>query len=617
MRNTKTQAKFNNKRTKQNGGITLIALVITIIVLLILAAVSIATLTGENGIITRAMEARDKTEEAAAREEAELADLEDYMNGIVVSENGYNEEFGVNEPNLKSGMIPVYYDDENGVWRKADETNKGAVKWYDYEAKQWANIVTVADEDADLRNATVGTEIPMKKITTFFVWIPRYAYSITEGYKQGSTEETEVTGHIDVTFLRGNTNTGSDNVKYETDYDESLINAGEVTPKIVHPGFTLGNSQITGIWVAKFEASGINSSEEIVGNATSGSSAVKNTTGAYVRVLPSVPSWRHITIGESEYQSMKMSENTDKYGWTSGVNSHLIKNSEWGAVAYLCYSDYGSIPKTNGSGTYGSANGSSWYYNMYTGAGPKEVKEDGTIDEGRYENFTEETHGYNTENGVLSSTTGNVYGVYDMAGGAWERVATYLDNGNDYLDRYGQSMTQEDGATVKYIENGTLNSQYSSLWERYQVSDEEKNNQIQVDGVDKKLSQTELWAWANKTIEYNRARQKLTKANYDNMAKHKGIGVNEVGIEFSYYAPYSSTSGSYNWFKSVKDTSSSGGVEYGRAWNKDYTLIGYASVPFVVRGGACGNGVGAGVLGTNVTGGSAYHSSGFRPVLAF
>ena len=45
---------------KERNGITLIALVITIIVLLILAAVSIATLTGQNGILTQANNAKDK-----------------------------------------------------------------------------------------------------------------------------------------------------------------------------------------------------------------------------------------------------------------------------------------------------------------------------------------------------------------------------------------------------------------------------------------------------------------------------------------------------------------------------------------------------------------------------
>ena len=58
---------------RESRGITLIALVITIIVLLILAGVAIATLTGENGILTKANEAKIKTEKAGAYEQVEIA----------------------------------------------------------------------------------------------------------------------------------------------------------------------------------------------------------------------------------------------------------------------------------------------------------------------------------------------------------------------------------------------------------------------------------------------------------------------------------------------------------------------------------------------------------------
>ena len=576
--------------------------------LLILAGVTIATLTGENGIITKAQEAKNKTEEAAEKEKNDLAELENYMNGI----EGYSEEFGVNVPNLQEGMIPVYYDDENGVWRKADETNKGTEKWYDYEAKQWANIVTVADENANLRNEPVGTIIPMESITTFFVWIPRYAYSITEGYKQGSTEDIEVTGKIDITFLKGSTNVGSDNVTYETDYDASSINAGEETPKIVHPGFTSGSRQLTGIWVAKFEASGLNGSGEIVGNASSTSSGTASTTGAYVRILPSVPSWRHITIGESEYQSMKMSSNTEKYGWTSSVNSHLIKNSEWGAVAYLCYSDYGSIPKTNGSGSYNSGVG---YYNMYTGAGPAS-----TTSEGRYENFTEETHGYNTENGVLSSTTGNVYGVYDMAGGAWERVAAYLDNGNSNLNNTGNSsnekyFVQDTTQTVtitsgqKTITTYKLKEEYTNYWDKYEVSSTEKAGTITVG--EEILTQDELY---NKIGErYNEVKKNMVDETWNKLANYKGIGANETINEHSFYAPYTDTNNKTQWSWWTDTTTRN----TARTWNNDYMLIGSLSYPFVYRGGSCYHGSGAGVLCWNATNGWSHHDYGFRPVLVF
>ena len=99
--------KLNLNINKQNNrGITLIALVITIIVLLILAGVSISMLTGENGILTQANKAKKATEEAAREENSKLSSIEDYM----VSEAGYNQEKGVDEPRILNGMTPVMFN---------------------------------------------------------------------------------------------------------------------------------------------------------------------------------------------------------------------------------------------------------------------------------------------------------------------------------------------------------------------------------------------------------------------------------------------------------------------------------------------------------------------------
>ena len=65
--------KVKSKILKEKEGITLIALVITIIVLLILAGVSIATLTGDNGILTQATKAKEETEIATDEEQRKLA----------------------------------------------------------------------------------------------------------------------------------------------------------------------------------------------------------------------------------------------------------------------------------------------------------------------------------------------------------------------------------------------------------------------------------------------------------------------------------------------------------------------------------------------------------------
>ena len=604
---------INMKKSKEEG-ITLIALVITIIVLLILAGVTISMLTGENGILTKAQSAKEKTDSAEADENRKLSEYEFYIQNYIISEEGYDEEGKVNKPRLKNGMIPVYY--ENGVWKKADENNTDK-KWYNYEEKRWANIVTVADEDEALRNVEVGTEIPVEKITTFFVWIPRYAYSITSGYKEGNG----ATGSIDVTFLKGNTNKGEDGTEYPTDYGEEKLEKGAKTPKIVHPGFKMGSTELTGIWVAKFEASGEDKNGNAVGNANSEENKEQFTPdeSTYVRILPSKISWRHITIGESEYRSMQMSENTEKYGWTN-VNSHLIKNSEWGAVSYLCYSKYGAIPKTNGAGSIKS---NSHWYNLYTGAGPYTEtnetwygKKDGSDYNGG--EFKEETHGYSTTIGQTASTTGNVYGVYDMAGGAWDRVATYLDNGNGNLNSYGKNKAGD----VLYFENGKLNEEYNLLWDAYQVSDEEKNNAIVVEGESKTLTQGELWNWNKKEEKYQQARYRLTQAIYNNMAKYKGIGVNETSTEFSFYAPYSTVENRWGWFKTVSEAVAAAEIDdtagtAGRTWNNDYVYIGHASCPFVVRGGSFDVGSDAGVLTSYITGGNAYYYNGFRPVLAF
>ena len=65
-------------------------MVITIIVLLILAGVSIAMLTGENGILTQAQKAKTETEQAEKNEMSDLASMEslinEYQNNISISQ---------------------------------------------------------------------------------------------------------------------------------------------------------------------------------------------------------------------------------------------------------------------------------------------------------------------------------------------------------------------------------------------------------------------------------------------------------------------------------------------------------------------------------------------------
>ena len=563
----------NYKLKKQkNKGITLIALVIVIIVLLILAGVTIAALSGDNGILTKAKEAKEKTEQAQKDEEENLQEITDTINGI----EGYNRTKKVNSPKVITGMIPIKWKNNNWIVCSQDDA-----EWYNYDdKKEWANIM-LSDGAYKSGTVAVGQVVAEKDLGSMYVWIPRYAYKIT-GEK-----------NIEVTFLKGNTNEGIDGATYTTDQTTDTSKTA-----IVHPAFNLGGTELNGFWVAKFEASGTNKDGNAVGNASASSGAQQyapdSTTIA--KSLPNKISWRHISIGESEKRSMDIATTSkSSFGLTSGANTHLIKNSEWGAIAYLCYSKCGNAPMTNGTGTWSSDH----YYDLYTGQGPKTESE-----EGNYSYNT--SHNYSTPNGILSSTTRNVTGVYDMAGGAWERVAGYLDNSNGNLEYYGKS----DDGTIQYFQNGKLNSRYASLWDSYEVSEEEKNNKVTLsDGT----VETGLWDGSKTALKYQEARYKLTKYNYDHMENHKGIGVNEVSSTFAFYAP-SGTNGSWNWFTSASNAVS-GSIGYGYAWDGDLILIGYMACPFIGRGGICDYGSYGGVLCSIITDGTSVSYYGFRTTL--
>ena len=118
------------KKFRKNYGITLIALVITVIVLLILAGVTIATLTGDNGILTRASEGKEKTEEAQREELKHLTALEAATNlkDTTHIDNSTGEEktikipagFAVSqikgENSIKDGLVIMDSNENEYVW---------------------------------------------------------------------------------------------------------------------------------------------------------------------------------------------------------------------------------------------------------------------------------------------------------------------------------------------------------------------------------------------------------------------------------------------------------------------------------------------------------------------
>ena len=299
---------------------------------------------------------------------------------------------GANRPVLAEGMIPITYDGTN--WVKADEY--GAYNnWYDYGNQKWANSVMVTSAKRETyMNADVGTTIPENDILAYFVWIPRYKYKLFNAtYKSGTSSQV-----IDVTFENETSTTGTVTCTYASNGRETCQNKANGN-WYTHPSFTMINSQgnkteYKGIWVAKFEVSG-------------------STTAP--RVKPGVSPLINITIANM-YSTGKLFRSTD-YITSNGINqsdSHMMKNIEWGAVAYLKQSNYGlgitDIGKNSGRNITGGGSGTSYKTN------------------------------------TSQSTSGNITGVYDMSGGADEYVM------GNYNKQAGSSGLTVSGIPAEHID---------------------------------------------------------------------------------------------------------------------------------------------------------------------
>ena len=464
------------KQLKNAKGITLIALVITIIVLLILAGVSIAMLTGDNGIITQANKSKVANEKATAKEKVQVevggsrgtdgkldySLLEDNLNNIKdiegvpspitkesfplevtvdgytvkIEENGtvtvegdtttptppttgktdgsYDTTKGVNTPKLDTGMKLVKYDEATKEWVE-DTTN------YEYSYTAQAGRTDTYNEETGEYGTSHWANAEVNG--NYYVWIPRYAYKIDKNTSY-TTQGGGTSYKIDVKFLVGTENKYYDEsgelveAKIATSADEILSTSN--TDYYVHPAFTFGDKELEGLWIGKYETSGSTGTPTIQPNQTSLSS---------------------INVSTMFSTAQKLS--------TANGDAHMLKNTEWGAAAYLAQSQYGR------NGTEISVNQCS---SFITGAGRGiGTGTDNPIWNSKY-SLTKDTikgteQEYNGKIGKLSSTTGNVYGIYDMSGGAYEYVmGMYQDsNGNIHTGYTTSSNSGFNG----YLNDGT------------------------------------------------------------------------------------------------------------------------------------------------------------------
>ena len=394
------------KLEKREKGITLVALIITIIILIILATVTIMTLT-KSRMIDVAIEGAQNYQEAQYQEVENINKLTNKINnaieGIQNANNGnlpdnpnpdnpkpeeditfqpiptpeqptdqitttqFERTYGVvdiiwldmennkiNSPmspkDYLGGLKPIKYDEVKEEWVNADINNNN-YDWYNYEAQtgtkdgrtsKWANART-DDEGA------------------YFVWIPRYAYKITyfdtqvnaNAYREdknstkGIIGYSSIEGMIDITsgerkLVEG---TAPTNVK-------GKVKTANYSGYIPHPGFEFDKSK-PGIWVGKLATTEQPDTRDLSINLSD-----KLYFGSNIQTIFN-----------------KCQAITQVYNITG--DSHIMKNTEWGAIAYLTESRYGRNGKTVN------------YRTSYIKDWPALSK----------------------ENEVFASTSGNIYGV--------------------------------------------------------------------------------------------------------------------------------------------------------------------------------------------------------------
>ena len=356
-------------------------MVVTIVVLLILAGISLNLVLGQNGIISRAQDARNQTVEGQVNTEKAVNALTDEMEDLI-SENE-NSGNGGNSGGGSSGGSSSSESTVDGVPIPAGFVYVGGTK---------ASGLVISDNAADKEKykgqTTVGKDLQGNQ----FVWIP--VENIAD-YKRTAYSTNVATGTIDST-------TNSEQIKYSSsnsDYFKEALPPDEKTSVETNKGFYIG----------RYEA----------GDQESTNSKTLRASGA------STSNTITVKAGQAPYnyvtrtQAKSLAETfSTKQGYTS-VKSKLVSSYAWDtAIAFIqkTNSDYGNRSEE------GNYNNSPTF--TYTGIADTEKNK--------------QTKANGTSTLIPTGQTTAVNNIYDMGGNVYEwTTESYSDTNYPYTYRGG------------------------------------------------------------------------------------------------------------------------------------------------------------------------------------
>ena len=349
-----------------------------------------------------------------------------YINGNLEASKEFNKNTSVSTVPIFIGANP---EKKNHTYFSKQDVYKAAIfkdALTEEEIKEYYSNDIMINDTKDLLSyqnfegtLNYNEIIPEDNIKQYYVWIPRYRYQLWNVNGENKYPNGDKESAINIVFESKNTNpsTGTQNGEWLT-----------------HPAFTSFNTN--GIWVGKFETS---YDEETYTDSSKFLTTNPNysvaTEANNIIIKPNVRSLTNKNV--STFYTLGR-------GINEGLNSHMMKNSEWGAVAYLTYSLYGKCTETGCEEVYlnnvntGYLNSTSQFTGQWqsgtTITGCSASSTSSTVNSNK--SSCEAGYAYN-EVSNKASTTGNISGIYDMSGGNWECVMAVIkdESGNPMSGR--------------------------------------------------------------------------------------------------------------------------------------------------------------------------------------